>query len=70
MAVDGESALFFEPGNSTDLAEKVITLLKNPALRKSMGKAARQRVEQEYSLEVGAEKTLAFYRDVIAKNSA
>jgi len=70
MAVDEESALFFEPGNSADLAEKVITLLKNPALRKSMGKAARQRVEREYSLEVGAEKTLAFYRDVIVKNSA
>jgi len=68
MAVDGESALFFEPGNSADLAEKVITLLKNSALRKSMGKAARQRVEREYNLEVGTEKTLAFYRDVIAKN--
>jgi len=49
------------------LAEKVIALLKDPVLRKSMGQAARQHVEREYGLEVGTEKTLTFYRDVISK---
>ncbi len=65
MIEDGESGLFFEPGNSVDLAEKVITLLRNPALRNSLGQAARQRVEREYSLEMGIEKTVAFYKSIL-----
>lgn len=67
MLVDGVSGLFFEPGHPKDLADKVIGLLQNPERRKSMGLAARQRAEQEYSLEVGTEKTLAFYNSVIEK---
>jgi glycosyltransferase involved in cell wall biosynthesis len=66
MIVDGDSGLFFESGNSVDLAEKVITLLKDSGLRKSLGAAARRRVEQEYSLDVGIEKTVAFYRNVLS----
>ncbi len=66
MLVDGESGLFFEAGNSADLAEKVITLLRDPRLRTSLGQAARQRAEREYSLKVGVEKTIAFYRNVLS----
>jgi glycosyltransferase involved in cell wall biosynthesis len=66
MIVNGESGLFFESGNYVDLAEKVIALLKNPALRRSLGQAACQRVESEYSLDVGIEKTVAFYRNVLS----
>ena len=67
MLVDEESGLFFESGNPKDLAEKVIGLLQNPVLRKSMGLAAREHVKQEYGLDVGIEKTLAFYNSVIEK---
>lgn len=67
MLVDGESGLLFEAGNPTDLAEKVIGLLQNSERRKSMGLAARQRAEQEYGLDSGTEKTLAFYKSVIEK---
>ncbi len=67
MLVEGESGLFFEPGNSKDLAEKVIGLLQNLEQRESMGLAARQHTEQEYGLDVGVEKTLAFYNSVIQK---
>ena len=67
MLVDGESGLFFEPGDSKDLAEKVIELLQKPELRRSLGLAAREYVKQEYGLDVGTEKTLAFYGSVIEK---
>ncbi len=67
MLADGESGLFFEVGNPTDLAEKVIGLLQNPQRRKTLGQAARQRAEQEYGLDVGTEKTLAFYKSVLVK---
>lgn len=68
MLTNGESGVFFEPGDPKDLAEKVIGLLQNPERRKSMGLAARQHAEQEYSLDVGTEKTLAFYNSIIQKD--
>jgi len=67
MLVDGESGLYFDPGNPKDLAEKVIGLLRNSEQRNSMGLAARQRIEQEYSLNVGVEKTVSFYQNVLSK---
>jgi glycosyltransferase involved in cell wall biosynthesis len=67
MLMDGESGLFFEPGDPKDLAEKVIGLLQNPERRRSMGLAAREHVKQEYGLDVGTEKTLAFYKSIIEK---
>jgi glycosyltransferase involved in cell wall biosynthesis len=67
IAVEGVSGLFFESGNPQDLAEKVIGLLKDPERRKSLGRAARLRAEQEYGLNAGVEKTLAFYNAVLQK---
>ena len=67
MLVERESGLFFDPGNPYDLAEKVIALLRNTEQRKSLGQAARHRAEQEYGLDVGVEKTLAFYNSVLHK---
>lgn len=67
MFIDGKSGLSFEAGNSADLAEKVVALLKRASLRKRLGQEARYHVEREYSLGIGAEKTLVFYRGVISK---
>jgi glycosyltransferase involved in cell wall biosynthesis len=65
MIVDGESGLFFRVGDSGDLAEKVICLLTNEALREKLGKAARKRVLENYSMKTGVEKTIAFYSAVL-----
>ncbi len=65
MIVDGESGLLFNPGDAADLARKVIQLLQSPGQRVQLGLAARRRVEQEYSLSVGTQKTLAFYQSVM-----
>ena len=69
MLDDGESCLFFSSGNSTELAEKVIRLLKNPQLCAALGYSARQRALKDFSLEVGAEKTAVFYTSVIQKEN-
>jgi len=65
MLTDGESGLFFTPGNAEELAQKVIDLLQDEQKRRQLGLAARQRAEQEYSLQVGGQKTLAFYKSVL-----
>jgi glycogen(starch) synthase len=65
MIVDGESGLFFEPGNAMDLAEKTMLLLSDTSLRERLGRAARATVVERYSVKTGVEKALAFYRGVL-----
>jgi glycosyltransferase involved in cell wall biosynthesis len=66
MIVDGESGLFFEPGNSADLAEKTIRLLREKSTREKLGAAARKEVLRKYSLATVVEETLRFYQSVLA----
>jgi glycosyltransferase involved in cell wall biosynthesis len=65
MIVDGESGVFFEPGNSADLAENTMRLLADQSMREKLGAAARERVLRKYSLATGVEETLRFYRTVL-----
>jgi len=70
MIADGESGLFFEPENAEHLAEQAIRLLERPALRAELGAGARAKVLRDYSLEVGTEKTLAFYKAVLSRQGS
>ena len=70
MIIDGESGLFFQPGSPADLAEKTIRLLEDEALRRRLGQGARDIVLREYSLDVGTQKTLAFYQAVLREQRA
>jgi glycosyltransferase involved in cell wall biosynthesis len=47
-ATDGKSALFFEPGDVTELSRKIRLLIDNPALATKLGDAARRQAN-EYS---------------------
>ncbi|MEW6518553.1 MAG: glycosyltransferase family 4 protein [Thermodesulfobacteriota bacterium] len=48
--IDGKTGLLFEPGNSTELAKKINDLLADNHSLISMGKSARQRVEEKYTI--------------------
>jgi glycosyltransferase involved in cell wall biosynthesis len=60
---DGLTGLLFEPGNALDLADKIETLLDNPALRVRMGSAGRQRFQNEFTWDVIIDK---HYRRLLA----
>lgn len=47
----GLTGLLFEPGNARELAARIETLLEDPALRRRMGTAGRQRFEREFTWE-------------------
>ena len=55
---------------SKDLAGAVNTLVADPALRTKMARAARARVEEQFSWTSVARQTLAFYADVIERHGA
>ena len=62
---DGKTGLLFEMGNSKDLAEKMRLLAQNRHLRREMGKAAREKLEREYSLSGHCAKLIKTYNDLL-----
>lgn len=46
--VEGGAGFTFQNGNASDLADRLRFLISNPAVREAAGKAARQRVEEQY----------------------
>ncbi|HTT34726.1 MAG TPA: glycosyltransferase family 4 protein [Thermoplasmata archaeon] len=58
----GTEGLLIEPMNPDDLAEKVRTLLGDPATRARMGAAARRRAEARYGVETVAGELIRRYQ--------
>jgi glycosyltransferase involved in cell wall biosynthesis len=58
---DGKTGLLVPPRDERRLAEAVIKLLEDEALRKSLGAAGKRKLDRESSPEAVAERTLAVY---------
>jgi glycosyltransferase involved in cell wall biosynthesis len=67
---NGETGLLVTSENPAELAHAISRLLDDPALRIRMGKAGRQRYEQQFSVETMAQATLAVYRELAQKGNA
>ena len=59
-----DASLYAKPNDVTDLAEKIVALLRDPEQRRQMGEFGRRRVEQELEWRHEAPKLLAAY-DVV-----
>ena len=68
QVINGENGLLFEPGNFQQLAEKMLFLSSNSELRDSFGRAARNRVEQQYSLDKHCTGLMKIYVDVLERH--
>ena len=64
---DGETALHVPPGDSEALAARLREALDRPRLRDTIGAAGRNRVEQNYSWRITAERTVDQYRALLAE---
>ncbi len=62
----GVEGLLAEPLIASDVAEKVRTLLDDPALARRMGEAGRRRAEARYGLATVAGQLLSLYEDLRA----
>ena len=67
---DGVEGLVVPAGTHEPLAEAMRRLMDDPALCEALGSAGRERVLREFSLDVFADRTLAVYRQVIARRHA
>lgn len=64
---DGKTGYLVPPADPKTLAERVLALLRDPALRQTMGQAARDRVEQEFTSEKMMERMEAVYEQELSR---
>jgi glycosyltransferase involved in cell wall biosynthesis len=64
---DGVNGFLTKPGNSGELAQKILLLLRDENLRLSMGKAGRKKVATHYTWDINAKRTEDVYRLVVNK---
>lgn len=65
---DGVTGYIVPARDEVALAEAVIKLLKDKALRKEMGENGYQKLKKDFSWDGIAEKTIQVYREVLAGN--
>lgn len=62
---DKVTGLLFDPGNAIELANKMKLLWNNPKLCQRLGKAAREKVIQDYNEDVYFERLIEIYNNAI-----
>jgi len=62
LVVPGETGLLVTPEDPAALADAIAASLTDPARRKSLGQAGRERVHQEFSIRAMVDATAAAYR--------
>src|SRR5579883_2806540 len=65
-----EASLYARPNDALDFADKIVTLLDDPARRERMGQFGRQRVERHLAWAYEAPKLLAAYEVLFAPAGA
>lgn len=65
IIVDGKSGFLVDPQDHDKFALRIVELLENPDLIVEFGKNARKKIEQDFSNEVVATKSINFYKSLI-----
>ncbi len=69
MITPHKTGLLAEVKNTQDLASKIEYMMTHPQERETMGKNARKRIEQEYTLQTQAKRYLKLYEMMLSKNT-
>ena len=67
LVENGISGYSVRAGSAEQLSEAIYKIYNDPELCKSMGIAAKERIDKHFNNQVTVEKTLALYKDVIAE---
>jgi glycosyltransferase involved in cell wall biosynthesis len=63
---DGVTGLLFDPGNGTDLADKIAWAKAHPEEMQGMGRTARAEYEAKYTPAINYQMLMEIYEDAIA----
>ena len=64
--LDGVTGILHKPGSKTEIANAMSSLARNPETRARLGRAAKDRVVKDFSVEPIAEALVSFYRDTFS----
>jgi len=67
---DDTSGLLFASGSSASLADRLERLCAEPALRRRLGKAARRRVHDEYTMQAHTQRVVELYEELLGRYGA
>lgn len=67
MVTHQETGLLVEPGDPQDLADKIFTLFNDTEFASRLGQAGRDKCIARYAVDVVAQQTADYYRQVIAE---
>ena len=67
--LDGKTGFLFEPQDPDELAAKTISLLKDKNLRERMGRVARKRAEEIFSIRKMVERYESLYQSFLNSQS-
>jgi glycosyltransferase involved in cell wall biosynthesis len=70
VVVDRETGLLVPPGNCAALAEAMETLLANPEMAASMGRAGQLRAQKHFDIRKSVERFQDIYSELYAKRTA
>ena len=63
--IDGYNGFLVEPKNPSEIAQKIIWIIENPALAKNMGLNGRKLVEEKFDVKKRTEKIFTLYNKLI-----
>ena len=66
LVIDGETGVLVPPDDADQLAAGLCKVLESPQLRKKMGCAGRQRIEETFTLERKLNETEKLYLSMLA----
>ena len=61
---DGENVLFADRGNPQDIAEKILMLIRNPALREKMIAINHKNIEKRFNMDRFADQMLNVFKEL------
>lgn len=65
IVVDGRCGIVVPVNDAPALARAIARLYEDPTLRRQLGTAARERIENDFRIERTIEQTLALYRELV-----
>jgi len=65
MVIDGVNGFLIPPGDPTAISEKIVNLIRNPTLRRNMGRASLESYQNNYTFDKWAGKLMQILMDAL-----